>query len=115
MEQLEVDVIRTGSSQPAAARHYLRAGPLLVTLEAGALRNIRLLSSPPVEVLSGIYAAVRDHNWQTIADDFHGPTYVIAGIVAVAVAAGAIVYIRHRKAEGSAAPAGGGRHAARAR
>ncbi|HVU70087.1 MAG TPA: hypothetical protein VHD63_23350 [Ktedonobacteraceae bacterium] len=70
MEQLEVEVIRTGSSQPAAARHYLRAGPLLVTLEAGALRNIRLLASPPVEVLSGIYAAVRDHNWQTIAPRF---------------------------------------------
>ena len=64
----------------------------------------------------GVAGYAVGHNWQTIADDFHGPTYVIAGIVAVAAAAGAIVYIRRRKAKESAAPAGeSGRHAAKSR
>ncbi|MCQ4082358.1 DedA family protein [Streptomyces sp. RB6PN25] len=55
-------------------------------------------------------------NWQTIADDFHGPTYVIAGIVAVAAVVGVIVYIRRHKAEDDAPPADRSRrHAAKSR
>ena len=64
----------------------------------------------------GVAGYAVGRNWRTLADEFHGPTYVIAGIVAIAAAAGAVVYIRRRKAEESTAPAGGsGRHAARSR
>lgn len=59
--------------------------------------------------------AVGGH-WQTIADDFHGPTYVIAGLVAVAAVAGVIVYIRRHKADDGPAPtAPRRRHAAKPR
>ena len=67
MGALENEVIRTGSSQPPPARQQLRAGPLIVTLEEGALRSLRLHSQ---EVLRGLYAAVRDHNWGTITPRF---------------------------------------------
>jgi D-apionolactonase len=70
MDQLEVEVIRAGLPQPSPKRRQLRAGPLIVTLEEGALRSFRLLQYPHYEVLRGIYAAVRDHNWGTIAPCF---------------------------------------------
>lgn len=40
--------------------------------------------------------------WQRIADDFHGPTYAIAGIVAVAAVIGIAVFVRKRRAEAAA-------------
>ena len=67
MGALEREVIRTGSPQPAPARQQLRAGPLTLMLEEGALRSLRLGSR---EILRGLYAAVRDHNWGTIAPRF---------------------------------------------
>ncbi|MDF3291604.1 DedA family protein [Streptomyces silvisoli] len=36
-------------------------------------------------------------NWQTIADDFHGPTYIIAGIVAIALITAFVVHARKRR------------------
>jgi membrane protein DedA with SNARE-associated domain len=33
-------------------------------------------------------------NWQSVANGFHGPTYIIAGIAVLALAAAVIVYIR---------------------
>ena len=36
--------------------------------------------------------------WQQVADDFHGPTYAIAGIVVLGVALGIAVFIRSRRA-----------------
>lgn len=47
-------------------RTWLRAGALTCAYEAGMLRYIRWGS---VELLRGIYAAVRDHNWNTIPGD----------------------------------------------
>lgn len=70
MEPLDVEVIRTGSAHASPPRQHLRAGPLLVTLEDGALRSLRLFHAPQHEILRGIYAAVRDHNWNTIAPRF---------------------------------------------
>jgi membrane protein DedA with SNARE-associated domain len=40
--------------------------------------------------------------WQQVADDFHGPTYAIAGLVAIGVALGIAMFVRGRRA---AAPA----------
>jgi len=48
----------------ASHRVPLRAGLLTLDFENGGLRAIRLGS---IEVLRGIYAAVRDRNWNTIA------------------------------------------------
>lgn len=52
-----------GSSTPAAPMLALHAGNLSLAYDAGKLRYIRLGEH---ELLRGIYAAVRDHNWATI-------------------------------------------------
>jgi len=50
-------------------------------------------------------------NWQSIVNGFHGPTYIIAAIVVLALAVAAWRYLRRRRTE--PAPADGpGRHAA---
>jgi membrane protein DedA with SNARE-associated domain len=52
--------------------------------------------------------------WDQVANDFHGPTYVIAGVVAVAVVAAVVMFVRNRRATGkepaAAAPARAGTH-----
>ncbi|MBK8027210.1 MAG: hypothetical protein IPK19_38925 [Chloroflexi bacterium] len=52
-----------GSLHPEPERIPLRAGPLRLDYEAGTLRYIR---AGGVEIVRGIYAAVRDHNWGTV-------------------------------------------------
>ena len=44
--------------------------------------------------------------WQQVANDFHGPTYAIAGIVVLGVALGIAVFIRSRRAAAVATTAG---------
>jgi membrane protein DedA with SNARE-associated domain len=39
-------------------------------------------------------------NWQQVAGDFHGPTYIIAGIVGIALAVAVFVFVRNRRAAG---------------
>ena len=51
------------------------------------------------------YAVGRD--WQRIADDFHGPTYVIAGIIGVAALICGVLFLRRRRREQAARPAAG--------
>ncbi|MBN8639280.1 MAG: hypothetical protein J0M07_28435 [Anaerolineae bacterium] len=55
--------IYDGSGRPAPQRTTLRAGALTVEIEAGTLRYLRLGNH---EIVRGVYAAVRDHNWGTI-------------------------------------------------
>jgi len=55
--------IYDGSGKPAPERVTLTAGKLTMEFEAGMLRYLRLGSH---EIVRGIYAAVRDHNWGTI-------------------------------------------------
>ena len=43
--------------------------------------------------------------WQQVADDFHGPTYAVAGLLAVGAALGIAVFARNRRAVAGAAPA----------
>ena len=38
-------------------------------------------------------------NWQSVANGFHGPTYIIAAVVGVAVLAALVVYFRRRRRE----------------
>ncbi len=73
-------VIYDGTGQPPAERFTLKAGKLSLIYEAGLIRYV---SAGNREVLRGVYAAVRDHNWETIpgvlrdvtvdaqADSFH--------------------------------------------
>lgn len=70
MEPLAVEVLRSGSLSTPPLRQQLRAGPLQVWLEEGALRSIYLLHAPQYEILRGIYAAIRDQNWNTIVPHF---------------------------------------------
>jgi membrane protein DedA with SNARE-associated domain len=46
------------------------------------------------------YAVGRD--WQRIADDFHGPTYVVAGIIGVAALICVVLFLRQRRREQAA-------------
>ncbi len=52
-----------GTSKAPPERIILHAGSLTMLYEAGTLRNIRLGEH---EIVRGIYAAVRDHNWGTV-------------------------------------------------
>lgn len=67
MVDLPKRVLWYGVDQPLAERHVLRAGPLTMVLENGALRSIKLGTR---EIVRGIYAAVRDKNWGTIEPRF---------------------------------------------
>jgi hypothetical protein len=52
-----------GSGQPLTTPTWLNAGPLRLLYEAGSLRYLTLGEH---EVLRMMYAAVRDHNWNTV-------------------------------------------------
>jgi hypothetical protein len=52
-----------GSPNPEPVRVKLRAGSVSLEFEDGMLRYLCVGS---IEVLRGIYAAVRDHNWETV-------------------------------------------------
>ncbi|MBI4580063.1 MAG: hypothetical protein HY718_10200 [Planctomycetes bacterium] len=62
---IPTQVLLDGSDRPASAPIRLRAGPLTMLFDvgSGSLRDIRL---GDVEVIRGIYAAVRDRNWGTL-------------------------------------------------
>jgi hypothetical protein len=45
----------------------------------------------------GIAGYALGANWQQVANDFHGPTYVIVGLIAVALVAAVILRFRHRR------------------
>jgi D-apionolactonase len=57
------NLIRYGRPDPLPARHPLRAGPLALVYERGALRT---MAAQGTELLRGLYSAVRDHNWGTV-------------------------------------------------
>jgi membrane protein DedA with SNARE-associated domain len=40
-------------------------------------------------------------NWQQVAGDFHGPTYIIAGIVGIALVIAVAMFLRNRRAAGN--------------
>lgn len=67
MAELARELLLYGSSEPLPTRQFLRAGPLAMFLESGAIRSIKLASR---EVVRGVYAAVRDRNWGTLAPHF---------------------------------------------
>jgi membrane protein DedA with SNARE-associated domain len=56
----------------------------------------------------GIAGYALGSNWQTVANDFHGATYLIAAVVAVVLIAAVVLHFRHRRRRAGA-------HAARHR
>ena len=56
-------IVLRGAAAPPPRRTALRAGPLSLDYETGALRRIRLGDR---EVLRQVYVAVRDPDWDTI-------------------------------------------------
>jgi membrane protein DedA with SNARE-associated domain len=98
----------------AAAVFFGRMLPVVrtfISLPAGFanMRPVRfgvytLAGCIPWTAALGIAGYAVGRNWQRIANAFHGPTYVIAGIVAMAVLAGVVVILRRRRREAKSAP-----------
>jgi membrane protein DedA with SNARE-associated domain len=84
-----VPVVRTFISLPAGV-----AG--MAPLRFGVLTAIGCLPWTAALAIIGYQLGDR---WQSLADGFHGATYVIAAIVAVLVVIGVVVFVRRRRAE----------------
>jgi membrane protein DedA with SNARE-associated domain len=93
-----VPVIRTFISLPAG----------FAEMPAGAFGLYTTLGAIPWTAALAIGGYALGANWERVANDFHGPTYAIAGILVIAVV---VVFVRRRRAK-AAAPAPGARAAA---
>ena len=85
-------VIRTFISLPAgfAAMPPLRFGVYT------------LLGCIPWTAALGIAGYAIGANWETVANDFHGPTYIVAAVVAVGIIAAIVLFVRKRRRPASA-------------
>jgi membrane protein DedA with SNARE-associated domain len=111
-----------------AARWFERRGPLAVligrlvpvvrtfiSLPAGfaGMRPVRFgvyttIGCIPWTAALGYAGYVLGKNWQSVANDFHGPTYAIAAVIVVALAAAAFLHFRRRPSAGAHAAGGYG-------
>ena len=83
-----VPVVRTFISLPAG----------FADMPAGRFGLFTTLGCIPWTAALGIAGYALGANWQHIANDFHGPTYAIAGIVVVALAVAVVMHFRRRRA-----------------
>lgn len=93
----------------AATVFFSRMLPVVrtfVSLPAGfaAMPPVRfgvytLVGCVPWTAALGVAGYAVGRNWQRIADAFHGPTYVVAGVVAVAALVAVGVFVRRRRAQ----------------
>ena len=83
-----VPVVRTFISLPAG----------FAGMPAGRFGLFTTLGCIPWTAALGIAGYALGANWQHIANDFHGLTYAIAGIVVVALVVAAVLYVRRRRA-----------------
>jgi membrane protein DedA with SNARE-associated domain len=96
-----IPVIRTFISLPAG----------FADMPAGKFGLYTTLGCIPWTAALAIAGYALGANWQNVANDFHGPTYAIAGIVVVGLVVGFILYRRRRRAaeaSGSGGPSGVG-------
>jgi len=89
-----VPVVRTFISLPAG----------FAAMPAGRFGLYTLLGCIPWTAALGIAGYALGANWQSVANGFHGPTYVIAGIIAVALVAAVIVRLRRARRNGVGGP-----------
>ena len=83
-----VPVVRTFISLPAG----------FAKMPVGRFGLFTTLGCIPWTAALGIAGYALGANWQQVANDFHGPTYAIAGIATVALAAAVVVHFRRRGA-----------------
>jgi membrane protein DedA with SNARE-associated domain len=81
-----IPVIRTFISLPAG----------FADMSAGTFGLYTTLGSVPWTAALAIAGYALGANWEQVANDFHGPTYVIAGILVIGITA---VIIRRRRAK----------------
>lgn len=93
-----IPVIRTFISLPAG----------FGDMPAGRFGLYTTLGCIPWTAALGIAGYALGANWQSVADGFHGPTYAIAGVVIVAVVAGAVLHFRRRRRRAAADQGRGG-------
>ena len=89
-----IPVIRTFISLPAG----------FAEMPAGTFGLYTTLGAIPWTAALAILGYALGANWEHVANDFHGPTYAIAGILVIGLVA---VIVRRRRAQ-AAAPAPGG-------
>ena len=95
-----IPVIRTFISLPAG----------FAAMPAGAFGLYTVLGAIPWTAALAILGYAVGANWEHVANDFHGPTYAIAGVLAVGLV---VVIVRRRRAKAaSPAPGAGQRRAA---
>jgi membrane protein DedA with SNARE-associated domain len=86
-----VPVVRTFISLPAG----------FAAMPAARFGVYTTLGCIPWTTGLGIAGYYLGSNWQSVANAFHGPTYIIAAVVAIAVIAGLVVYFRRRRSAGA--------------
>jgi membrane protein DedA with SNARE-associated domain len=87
-----IPVIRTFISLPAG----------FADMPSGTFGLYTTLGTIPWTAGLAIIGYALGANWSQVANDFHGPTYVIAGVLVVGLA---VVVIRRRRAKAAAPPA----------
>jgi len=91
-----VPVVRSFISLPAG----------FADMPAGRFGLFTTLGCIPWTAALGIAGYALGTNWQHIANDFHGPTYAIAGIVVVGLAVAVVLHFRRRAGTNAGEPAG---------
>ena len=89
-----IPVVRTFISLPAG----------FAEMPAGPFGLYTLLGCIPWTAALAIAGYALGANWQSVANGFHGPTYAIAGIIAVALVAAVIVHLRRGRRDGAGEP-----------
>jgi membrane protein DedA with SNARE-associated domain len=88
-----VPVVRTFISLPAG----------FAGMPAGRFGLYTTLGCIPWTAALGIAGYALGANWQNVANDFHGPTYAIAGLIVIGIVAVVVVHFRRRRRATSAA------------
>lgn len=96
-----IPVIRTFISLPAG----------FANMPASQFGLYTVLGCIPWTAALGIAGYALGANWETVANDFHGPTYAIAGILVVGVV---VIVVRRRRRGAAVRPAAPATHAAHA-
>ena len=92
-----IPVIRTFISLPAG----------FADMPAGTFGLYTTLGAIPWTAALGIAGYALGANWEHVANDFHGPTYVIAAVLVAGLAVWAVRRRRNAAAAGKAVPASG--------